>query len=88
MIKPKPFVMENPEQYAPGKWQFSLTAPDSLITFTKNLACVVNVVPIYGESHLVVINPRWDYQEAWMFIYEQLESESNETKLDDVWTIE
>ena len=31
------------------------------------------------------INPRYDHQEAWLWIHELLESETEEVELSDIW---
>lgn len=86
-MKPKSFVMNNPGQFGiGGTWAFRLYAEPSLIAFVANLAPVYDLFSYTSESCAVSIDPRWDYEEAWLWIYEQLETEAQEVDLDAaVW---
>ncbi|HEX2906052.1 MAG TPA: hypothetical protein VHO69_04285 [Phototrophicaceae bacterium] len=75
-----------------GIWCFWLTADLPVLQFVTHLSCVLNVAymppPFLTRPQariLVRINPRYDPQEAWLWIYEQLERESLPVELNAVW---
>lgn len=89
--KPKPFDMTEPF-YENGIWCFWLTADMPVLQFVSHLNCVLNVSflppPFALRAHariLIRINPRYDHQEAWLWIYDQLELESGEVELNVAW---
>lgn len=91
MITPKPFVMNEPHAYLPGRWEFVLYISEEYIGFVQSLACVSRVEDFqaaYKDEFHVHINSRYDHQEAWQWIYEQIESEMNEIKLSSLWDVE
>lgn len=89
--RPKPFDMTDPFNEH-GVWCFWLTADMPVLQFVTHLNCVLNVSfmppPFVARSHgrvLVRINPRYDHQEAWLWLYEQMELESRQIELSESW---
>lgn len=89
--KPRPFDMTEPF-CEHGMWCFWLTADMPVLQFVTHLNCVLNVsfMPpsFISRPHgrvLVRINPRYDHQEAWLWLYEQLEFECRLFELNDSW---
>lgn len=89
--RPKPFDMTEPFNEH-GVWCFWLTADLPVLQFVTHLNCVLNVAfmppPFAARPHgrvLVRINPRYDHQEAWLWLYEQLELETRPVDLNDTW---
>lgn len=89
--KPKPFDMSEPFNDH-DIWCFWLTADLPVLQFVTHLNCVLNVSfmppPFVARPHgrvLVRINPRYDHQEAWLWLYEQLELESRQVELSVSW---
>jgi hypothetical protein len=81
-----------------GVWTFWLTAEPDVIQFARVLSCVLQVTyngPAFFQRPsnrvMVTIDPRYDQEEAWLWIHDQLEAESIpvelpeelETALDD-----
>jgi hypothetical protein len=90
--KPKPFHMSEPFQQPGGLWCFWLTADDPILRFVGYLSCVMNIgnaapFPRSSRGHVMFgINPRYDHEEAWMWIYRMLESETQPVELGSLWT--
>ncbi len=89
--RPKPFDMTEPFNEH-GVWCFWLTADLPVLQFVTHLNCVLNASfmppPFVARPHgrvLVRINPRYDHQEAWLWLYEQLELESSKVELSESW---
>lgn len=89
--KPLPFHMTDPFQDR-GMWCFWLTADTPVLQFTSHLNCVLSLsyaAPAFFSKPqgrgLVAINPRYDAQEVWLWIYELLESETHWVELDNSW---
>jgi len=89
--KPHPFHITEPKQNK-GLWCFWLTAEDDVLRFVYNLNCIL--LPPFGSSSfgrklngrvLFAINPRYDYEETWLWLNEVLDSEANLVELDDSW---
>lgn len=91
MMRPKAFVMENPQNIisGSGNWQFWLTAPLHVYDLVASWDCVAHLhyEDVWKRAY-VVIDPRYDYQEAWLWIYEQLEAETQQVELSDVWDVD
>jgi hypothetical protein len=85
MMKPKPFVMEEPG----GGHILLITIDHQYHDFIRAMPCVefVNARPESSSIH-VFIDRRYDIDEAWLWIYEQLEAETSKVELSDVWGIE
>jgi hypothetical protein len=89
---PKPFHLTEPFQQPGGMWCFWLTADDDILSFVGQLSCVLSVSsqPAFARSArgraMFGINPRYDYEEAWMWIYRMLESETEPVELGGLWT--
>ena len=87
--RPKPFDMTDPILQN-GLWSFWLTADEPVLQYVNNLNCVL---PFSGSPFLrrsggrvmVCINPRYDYREAWAWIREMLETETQIIDLGDTW---
>lgn len=92
--RPRPFDMTDPF-HEHGIWSFWLTADLPVLQFVANLNCVLNVSYMpppfaarpQGGRVMVRINPRYEHQEAWLWIYEQLELESRQVELSDTWEV-
>ena len=87
--KPKPFHMTEPFLDR-GLWCFWLTADDAVLHYVSHLNCILP--PQYNPFHrrpqsrlLFMINPRYDHQEAWLWIYDQLEVETQNIELSEQW---
>jgi hypothetical protein len=73
-----------------GIWSFCLTAEEPIFQFVNRLNCVLPFLnsPFMRRPILravVSINPRYDPQEAWNWIYALLEMEAQKVDLDEVW---
>lgn len=89
--KPLPFHMTDPFLDR-GVWCCWLTADEQVLRFINHLNCVLNVsymTPPFmrkaQERVLVTINPRYDPQEVWLWMYELLEAETRAVELDTSW---
>ncbi|MCA0456291.1 MAG: hypothetical protein LCI00_20090 [Chloroflexi bacterium] len=87
--RPKPFHMTEPA-FQNGLWVFWLTADDNVIQFVNALNCVLPFAnsPFFrraGARILVSINPRYDHREAWAFIQEVLQGETELVDLGESW---
>ncbi len=74
-----------------GMWCFWLTAEAEVLQFVQHLHCVTSVSspgslfrPPQGRV-LVMLNPRYDAQEVWLWLYDLLEAETHEVELDEWW---
>lgn len=87
---PKPFVATALQQFDEVTYRFLLHAPMDLQDFAKNLACVSRVEEMHRgtEEFFIYINPRYNAQEAYDFILDQLKSESDKVELGSNWPIE
>jgi hypothetical protein len=88
---PRPFHMTEPF-YERGVWCFWLAADEEVLRFVSHLYCVLTVsfTPSLLQRRqsgrgMVCINPRYDHQEAWLWIYDLLEGECNPVELDELW---
>ncbi len=84
---PKPFHMTEPFQQN-GVWCFWLTADPDVIEFVRHLSCVLNVgymAPNFfrrpNNRVMITIDPRYEHEEAWLWMHEQMETESNRVEL-------
>ncbi|MBL8163596.1 MAG: hypothetical protein JNJ61_16545 [Anaerolineae bacterium] len=89
--KPLPFHMTDPFLDR-GVWCFWLTADEQVLQYTNHLNCVLNVSymtpPFMRKAQnraLVTINPRYDAQEVWLWMYETLETEAHVVELNESW---
>lgn len=88
---PKPFAMGEPFKQPTGLWCFWLAADEPLLEFVSHLGCVINLSTPSPFSRaargrvLFGINPRYDYAEAWMWIYKVVESEVEPIELSNQW---
>jgi hypothetical protein len=88
--KPKPFHMTEPFQER-EVWCFWLAAEEPVLQFVQNLHCImaVSASTPFGRRPpgrvLVTMNPRYDAQEVWLWIYDLLEAETQQIELDDSW---
>lgn len=87
-MKPKAFVMSEPMLLGVGIWMFSLTIDRKHWEFVENMPCVRTTVELSRHHMHVWIDERYDYEEAWLWIYEQLEAETREVQLGDMWGVE
>lgn len=87
---PKPFHMSEPF-HDRGVWFFWLSADDPVIRFVGHLHCILPLPepnPYFRRPQsraLIGINPRYDHQEAWLWIYDLLGTEAHYIDLDDEW---
>ncbi len=86
-IKRKPFMMHNPTEHG-ARWLFMLEADENIRKFAETLPCVQVVLGLNGDTCHVYIDTRYDYEEAWLWIYEQLENETRQVDLSEVWNVE
>lgn len=65
----------------------SLHADVRLIEYAERLDCVHRVTRFGDDEYVHLwLDPRYDWQEAWLFIYMELETEARNTDLDPlVW---
>lgn len=87
--RPKPFHMTEPV-FQNGLWVFWLTADENVVQFVNALNCVLPFAnsPFFRRSGgrvMVSINPRYDHREAWTFIQELLQGETETVDLGDSW---
>lgn len=89
---PKPFHMTEPFMDR-GLWAFWLTADLPVLRFVSHLQCVLQQ-PMFNspfgvrQQHtrmMFSINPRYDHQEVWLWIYETLECETKPIDLNELW---
>jgi hypothetical protein len=90
--RPKPFDMTEPV-FERGVWTFWLTAEARVLDYVMHLYCILQQPlapsPFFvrrpQNRMLFSINPRYDHQEAWLWIHETLECESKDVELADIW---
>src|SRR5688572_20300087 len=85
--RPKPFHITEPV-FQNGLWVFWLTADENIIQFVNTLNCILPFAnsPFFRRSGgrvMVSINPRYDHREAWTFINELLQGETETVDLGD-----
>ncbi len=80
--RPKPFHITEPFEQR-GVWAFWLTAEPEVIQFVRHLSCVLQVVyngpPFFQRPNnrvMVTFDPRYEHEEAWLWVHEELEAES------------
>jgi hypothetical protein len=87
---PKPFHMTEPFQQPAGLWCFWLTADEMILDYVANLNCVMQMPPpaFVRQARgrvMYALSPRYNHEEAWMWIYRLLESETEYVELDNIW---
>ena len=87
--RPKPFHMTD-AALQNGLWSFWLTADEPILQYVSNLNCVLSFTgsPFGrrpGGRVMVSINPRYDHLEAWNWIYNTLEGETQIVDLGETW---
>ncbi|MBA3870457.1 MAG: hypothetical protein ABI970_05045 [Chloroflexota bacterium] len=87
--RPKPFHMTD-AALQNGLWSFWLTADEPILQYVSNLNCVLSFTgsPFLrrpGGRVMVSINPRYDHLEAWNWIYNTLEGETQIVDLGETW---
>src|SRR5689334_18176335 len=89
--RPKPFDITEPVRQPNGIWTFWLTADERILDFVAHLSCVMPPPsPPFGSRPLrgrmqFAINPRYEHEEAWLWIYRTLEDETRFVELSDLW---
>jgi hypothetical protein len=74
-----------------GLWSFWLTAEEPVLQYVANLHCILNPGtsnPFYRRPSgriLLNINPRYDYQEVWLWIHDLLQVEAQNIELNEAW---
>lgn len=87
---PSPYHITDPFQER-GLWCFWLSADDEVLRYIADLSCILhasNGSPFQRRLQGRVkfaFNPRYDHEEAWLWINEILESETNAVDLHDTW---
>ncbi|MCB9453832.1 MAG: hypothetical protein H6672_20570 [Anaerolineaceae bacterium] len=84
VLPPRPALFHITEPFEQrGIWSFWLTAEPDVIQFVRHLSCVLQVVyngPAFFQRPsnrvMVTIDPRYDHEAAWLWIHDQLETES------------
>jgi len=87
-MKKKLFVMQEPKAINSEQYLFRLYAEPNILEFVENLDCVATVTKFTTMSDQIDVwlNPLYDYEEAWLFIFEQLEIETLKVELDtSIW---
>lgn len=87
--QPKPYHISEPFQER-GLWCFWLTADQSVLDFVLHLSCILQAPSNPFQRRLrgrilLSINPRYDHEEAWLWINELLESEAKQIDLQSSW---
>lgn len=88
--KPRPFDMSEPF-YQGGMWCFWLTADEEVLRYVSTLNCILTTSssPLMRSMRgrrMFSINPRYNYEETWMWLYRTLELETEHIHLGDLWT--
>jgi hypothetical protein len=88
--KPKPFHMSEPFVQPGGLWCFWLTADTTILQFVATLNCIMQMpAPPFARSApgrvMYAISPRYNHEEAWLWIYRLLESETEFVELSELW---
>ncbi len=74
-----------------GLWCFWLTADDEVLAFVRTLNCVLDpsadsVFRRQARGRVLFgINPRYDHEEAWLWINDMLASETQQVELNQRW---
>jgi hypothetical protein len=75
-----------------GVWCFWLAADEPILQFVNHLNCVLTAsfmaAPFLRRPSgraMIAINPRYDHQEVWLWIYELLEMETQNIELSERW---
>lgn len=77
MKRKQQFIMEEPiPAHGLGGWYFRLYADPDIIVRIRNLTCVQSVSSYDHSPSWVFIDPRYDYEEAWLEINDWLELET------------
>lgn len=87
-MKPKAFVMSEPVAHILNHWIVMIAIDYAYFDFIRAMPCVLSTEAWIGREIRVYIDPRYDYEEAWLWIYEQLETETREVELGEVWDAE
>ena len=87
--RPQPFHMTD-AIYQNGIWSFWLSADEAVIQYVSNLNCVLPFAnsPFLrrpGGRVMVSINPRYDHAEAWTWLHNTLEGETQVVELGETW---
>ncbi len=86
--KPRPFDLTEPFQER-GVWCFWLTAEPHIQEFISSLNCILGPKfnPSYfrqpGARVMYSLSPRYDHEEAWVWIHDVLQTETSEVELSD-----
>jgi hypothetical protein len=92
--RPQPFHMTE-ATLQNDIWSFWLTADEHVLSYVSHLSCVLNFTnspfspsPFarrVGGRVMVSINPRYDHDEAWTWIRQLLEGETQFVELGETW---
>lgn len=87
--QPRPYHITEPFQER-GLWCFWLTADQTVLDFVLHLSCILQVPSNPFQRRLrgrmlLSINPRYDHEEAWLWVNELLESEAKTIDLQASW---
>jgi hypothetical protein len=92
--RPQPFHMTE-AALQNGIWSFWLTADEHVLNYVSHLNCVLNFTnspfspsPFarrVGGRVMVSISPRYDHVEAWTWIHQVLEGETEVVELGETW---
>lgn len=88
--KPKPYHITEPFQER-NLWCFWLAADDDVLQFVDKLNCILQAShgsPFQRRLRgrvLFAVNPRYDHEEAWLWISDLLESETSRVELNESW---
>lgn len=90
MLKPKPFEMTNPDVSANGAACIVQVQIDPIYhEFIERLPYVEHITRfmVYSNHIHVWIDTRYNIEDAWLDLYEQLTVETNPIELSSVWDI-
>jgi hypothetical protein len=80
--------------YERGVWCFWLAADDPILQYVSHLNCVLAVsymAPSFAQRPqgraLVAINPRYDYEEVWLWLDDLLAAETQAIHLGEAWEV-
>lgn len=87
----KPFHMTEPV-FEDDLWCLWIYADSQILSYVQELECIIKA-PHYRqlpglppEKRIkVAINPRYDYQEVWLWLWDILELETKHTTLSEQW---
>ncbi len=88
--QPKPFHITEPKEER-GLWTFWLTADDDILRFVQHLPCILQ--PQYNSPFQrrmkgrvqFCINPRYEPEDAWLWVVDLLETETEFVELNQTW---